>query len=400
MHGYIDRIASSRLELLLRGTPAVALLGPRQCGKSTVARRLVEGRADVLFLDLERPADANKLRDPEALFDAYSERLICIDEIQRAPELFPVMRYVIDRHERNGQFLILGSASPHLLKQSSESLAGRIAHEELAPLAWPEVGVRADAATLREYWLRGGFPRSWLAADAAASFRWRLDFLRAFVERDVPRLRERVSVARMEALWHMCAHLHGQELNSAKLAASLGVDGHTVRSYIELLTGSFMARLLQPFHSNLKKRLVKSPKLYLRDTGLLHALLDIETHADLCGHPVRGASWEGLVLDNICALLRPGVRVSFYRTANGAELDIVLEKGSERVAIECKASTEPRVERGFWHALEDVKPRHVWVVAPVESSYPMRQNVTVSPLLETLASEGLRPFVALDSART
>jgi len=303
------------------------------------------------------------------------------------------MRSTIDRRNRHGQFLILGSASPGLLKQSSESLAGRIAYMELTPFTWREVAPVPEPSVMREYWLRGGFPRSWLATDGAASFMWRQDFLRSFIERDLPQLKRRISVARAETLWRMSAHVHGQLLNSAKLAGALGVDAHTVRSYIDLLAGGFMLRLLRPYHANLKKRLVKSPKLYLRDTGLLHAMLGIETHDDLLSHPTRGVSWEGLVLDNVCAAIRPGVQVSFYRTSGGAELDIVLEKGTECAAIECKASSAPQVERGFWNAIGDVDPRHAWVVAPVDSSYPIHDRVTVGPLHEALSSEALRSFL-------
>ena len=396
MHGYVTRFLEQRLKQRLVQIPAISLLGPRQCGKSTVARHLVSGLDNVVYFDLERPSDLNKLRDPEALFDLHQDKLICIDEIQRAPGLFPVMRHAIDARGRNGQFLVLGSASPELLKQTSETLAGRIGYEELSPFAWPEIGAPYGAKEMRTFWLRGGYPRSWLAKSETESFEWRLDFIRTFVERDVLQIKSRIPSARLESLWRMCGHVHGQTLNQAKLAGALGVDTHTVRSYIELMCGAFMMRALPAMHVNLKKRLIKASKLYVRDSGLLHALLGVETHDDLLSHPCRGVSWEGLVIDNILAFKRPGVRASFYRTANGAELDLILEKGIKRIGVECKASSAPHVERGFWNALDDLKPSHVFIIAPIDTAYPIREYVTVTPLHEALQSEQMHEFLIGD----
>jgi predicted AAA+ superfamily ATPase len=372
--------------------PVVAILGPRQCGKSTLARHLLAGTSGSVILDLERTSDRNKLRDPEAFFRHNQENLVCLDEIQRVPDLFPVMRSVIDERNRNGQFLVLGSASRDLLRQGSESLAGRVSFVELTPFVLPEV-LNETEDCLSRLWLRGGFPRSYLAEDTAASFQWRLDLIRTFLERDIPQLGIRLSADRVERLWRMCAHSHGQLLNYSRLAGSLGVDDHTVRSYLELLSGTFMVRILRPFHSNLKKRLVKSSKLYIRDTGILHAFLGIETHNDLLGHPVYGPSWESLVIETVLAHVRPGVTASFYRSHARAELDLVLQRGGACVAIECKASTAPEVSRGFWNALADTEARRAWVVAPVHEPYPLKENVMVSPLPALLADKGLEQFV-------
>lgn len=379
MHGYINRVLSQHMIDRLTKMPAVALLGPRQCGKSTLAGVVLQSLPASIYLDLERPRDRNKLQDAEAFLNLNRDTLICIDEVQRAPEIFALLRSVIDDRNRNGQFLILGSASRDLIRQSSESLAGRISYLELTPFIFSEV-VRYNDSPLHTLWLRGGCPRSYLADDDDASFQWRLDFIRTFLERDIPRLNMRIPPQRVERLWQMCAHSHGQLLNSAKLAGALGLSDRTVRSYIDLLAGAFMVRILKPFHANLKKRLVKSPKLYIRDTGLLHTLLGIESVNDLFGHPVYGASWEGFVIENILACLKPQVTASFYRTAKGAEADLLLEKGQTRIVVECKASSAPKCSRGFRNVIDDVKAQHAWVIAPVEDAYPIAENITVASL--------------------
>ncbi len=380
----LSRELTSHLRRSLAEMPAVAILGPRQCGKSTLARAFTAGMSsrEFLYLDLERPGDLAKLQDPEALFDEHSERLVCIDEIQRAPELFPLLRYEIDRSGRAGRFLILGSASRDLIRQSSESLAGRIRYLELTPFQWRELPGKPE---FREYWLRGGFPRSWLAQSAEQSFEWRLDFIRSFLERDVPALKPRVSPSGIRRLWEMLAHLHGQVLNMSTLANSLAVSSHTVRSHIDLLEGAFMARRLPPWTANFGKRLVKSPKLYLRDTGILHALLGIESKTELLGHPVIGSSWESFCIENILAACKRKVRASFYRTARGAEVDLVLESASARIAVEFKASSSPRPQRGFWSAVEDLGSGRNWIIAPVSEGFPLR-NARVASLDEFLSA--------------
>jgi len=378
MQTYINRIITANIEEKLGNMPGVVILGPRQCGKSTLAKAIISEIGGAVYLDLERPSDVSKLRDPEAFFSLNSGKLICLDEIQRVPELFPVLRSVMDENRKNGQFIILGSASPDLIKQSSETLAGRISYFELTPFVLKEVSEDNHLKTLRKLWLRGGFPRSYLASNEKESIEWRLDFIRTFLERDIPQLGFRTPAKTLERFWRICAHLHGQLLNSSKLGESMGVSHHTVRSYVDMLEQSFVLRVLRPYESNLRKRLIKSPKIYIRDSGILHALLSIENHNDLLGHPVYGASWEGLVMENILPLL-PNWKASFYRTSYGSEIDLILEKGNKRVAIECKGSTSPNLTRGFWNAVSELKFKEVWVIAPVKEAYPIEKGIMVAP---------------------
>ena len=377
MQRYIERIAGQKIKRKLQDTPAVALLGPRQSGKSTLAKAIITNIKDSVYLDIERPSDMNKLRDPEAFLSLHKDKLICLDEIQRMPGLFPILRSLIDENRRNGQFLLLGSASPDLIRQSSESLAGRISYLELTPFLYPEIIY--DPEDSRTLWLRGGFPRSYLAEDDVKSSEWRLDFIKTFLERDIPNLGFRITSRSLERFLQMSAHVHGQLLNSSKLGESLGVTHHTVKSYIDIMEQTFIFRVLSPFAVNLKKRLVKSPKIFIRDTGLLHAMLGIETQDELMGHPVYGASWEGFVIENVLSLL-PKWRSSFYRTSSGSEIDLILEKGNRRIAIECKASSSPVPAKGFWNAIRDLSLEEVWIIAPVKETYPIEKNVTVSPL--------------------
>ena len=367
----------------LASSPVVALLGPRQCGKSTLARMNAEGETGVVHLDLELPSDLRKLRDPEAFFSVHSESLVVLDEIQRSPELFPVLRAVVDRRARNGQFLVLGSASPELLRQGSETLAGRIAFLELMPFSLTEVG-DGSPSTRDRLWIRGGFPRSFLAADDMASVEWRADFVRTFLERDLAQLGSRIPAERLGRFWRMCAHEHGQVLNLSKIGSALGVSDVTVRSYVELFAQAFMIRLLRPCEVNLKKRLVKSPKIFVRDSGILHSLLEIPDHEALLGHPSRGASWEGLVIDHVVAAFR-GWSPSFFRTQAGAEIDLILSKHGRRIAIEAKVSTAPKPSRGFWNGVADLGIDEAYVIAPVANSYPLGPGTAVLPLEEILA---------------
>jgi len=378
MKDYIPRAITEKIRHKLKTMPAVAILGPRQCGKTTLARTITADLGQSVYLDLERRADLNKLRDPEAFFNLNDEQLICLDEIQRVPEIFPEMRSKIDRNGDNGQFLILGSASPDLIKQTSETLAGRIAFIELTPFSLKEIDQSLASQTRQSLWLRGGFPRSYLAKDETDSYEWREDFIRTFLERDIPQLGINIPARRLERFWQMCAHIHGQLLNRSSLGESLGVSHHTINSYMALLEQTYILRALQPYHANLKKRLVKSPKIYLRDTGLLHALLGILSHNDLLGHPVYGASWEGFVIENILAAY-PDWMSYFYRSASGAEIDLILVKGQRRIAVEIKVSTSPEVKRSFWNALNDLKIDEAWIVAPVDAPYPYRQGVQVIP---------------------
>jgi len=382
MHGYLQRDLRPHLEEGLANFPAVALLGPRQVGKTTLAQEVIESQEGSLYLDLERPSDLRKLEDPELYLESLRTRnpegLVCLDEIQRVPDLFPVLRSLIDAEGRNGQFLLLGSASRELIRESSETLAGRIIFLELTPLLASEVGGH-DRDSLLQYWLRGGFPRSYLASSDEASLLWRESFGQTFLERDIPQLGFQVPAETIRRLWRMLAHNHGQLLNSSQLGTSLGISHTTLRSYLDLLTQTFMVRQLAPFEANVKKRLVKSPKVYLRDSGILHSLLEIGSLDALFGHPVLGASWEGLMIENVIAAL-PRWRPSFYRTSHGAEIDLIMSRGERHIAIECKASASPKVRRGFWSALDDTKIEEAWVLAPVDEMYPLKEGVRVAPL--------------------
>jgi predicted AAA+ superfamily ATPase len=372
--------ASARVRALLADFPAVALLGPRQCGKTSLARSLLPRRG-ALYLDLERPRDAERLRDADLFLGQHRGELVCLDEVQRMPALFPLLRSLIDDDPRPGRFLLLGSASPDLIRYGSESLAGRLAVHELTPFTVVEAVPRA--ADVLTHWRRGGFPRSLLARDDASSFEWREAFVRSFLERDLALLGVRTEPAAMDRFWRMIAHHHAQVLNLSALGGSLGVTHPTVRARVDAMAGAFMLRVLPPLEANLGKRLVKSPKVYLRDSGLLHALLDIATGDDLFAHPSYGASWEGYVIEQAITAAA-GYRASFYRTSDGTEIDLVLEKGRRRIAIECKASSAPQVSKGFWNALDDLRIEEACVVAPVEHAWPLEKRVRV------IAPTGLR----------
>ncbi len=376
MHSIVPR--DSLVETVhnrLKTTPAVALLGARQVGKSTVAGMVLQDFPGSIYLDLERPKDLNKLHDPEAFFEQFSGRLICLDEIQRTPEIFSILRGVIDRNRKNGQFLILGSASRDSIQQSSESLAGRLSFIEITPFQKQEV----DFVTTNLFRLQGGYPRSLLAEQEETSVQWREDYIRTFLERDIPQLGFKIPANTLGRFWRMLAHSHGQVLNSSKLADSMGVSSHTIRKYIDLLTQTFVLRVLPPFSKNLKKRLIKSPKIYIRDSGLLHSLLGIDSMEDLFGHPVYGASYEGFVIENICSQF-PRYQSSFLRTSNGAEIDLILTKGQKTIAVEIKSSTSPKLSKGFWNCIEAIQPDSTHVVAPVDEPYPMGPGVMVTPL--------------------
>lgn len=377
----INRRILPALRQRLTRFPAVGLLGPRQCGKSTLAKALLKELSGAVYLDLERPSDLAKLQEPEVWLAAHANRLVCLDEVQRAPELFPVLRSVLDEGGRPGQVLLLGSGSPELLQRSAETLAGRISYLELTPFLLAETGA-ATTANLRRLWVRGGFPRSFLAEDDAASAEWREAFVQTFLERDLAQLGAGIPTGVARRFWQMCAHVHGELWNGSKLAASLGITHPTARSYLDRLAQTYMLRVLPPWTANLKKRLVKTPKVYVRDSGLLHTLLRIGSYEELLGHPALGGSWEGFVIEQVAGVLPVGWEMSFYRTAAGAECDLVLEKGRRRVAIECKASVAPQVARGFWESLAELKPEKAWVAAPVRERFPLKGGCDVLPLPE------------------
>jgi predicted AAA+ superfamily ATPase len=300
-----------------------------------------------------------------------------LDDIQRKPELFSVLRALIDEKRTPGRFLLLGSASPQLLRQSSESLAGRICFHELAPFDVSEI--KPVHSELQDFWLRGGYPLSWLARSDAASFSWRESFIATHLERDIPSLGIRIPGTTLHRFWQMLAHLHGQLWNASRLSAAFGVSAPTVQHYLDILEATYMLRRLPSLQVNLGKRLVKSPKVYLRDSGILHALLGIVSLNDLAGHPIVGASWEGWVLEQIAQLIETQWQLSFYRTASGAEMDIVAERGTRKIGFEIKFSSAPSMTKGFWSAMADLKLEKTYIVAPVENSYPLAPNVEVIP---------------------
>ena len=372
----IPRYVKPLVERALAREAAVALIGPRQVGKTTLALEIAEHRPS-LYLDLESRTDRDKLDDPEAFLRLHVDKLVILDEIHRVPALFESLRGLIDAGRRQdralGRFLLLGSASIDLMRQS-ETLAGRIEYIELGALNALEV---APDAALTALWLRGGFPRSFVAADDEESLTRRENFIRTYLERDIPMFGPRVPATSMERLWTMLAHNQGGLLNAAQLARNLGVSGHTIASYIDLLSDLLLVRRLPPLQANVGKRLVKSPKVYLRDSGLVHALLGIVSLDDLLGHPVVGASWEGFVIESLLAVAPRRTRPSFYRTARGAEVDLVLEMGGKRGtwAIEIKRSPAAGTARGFTVALEDLQPDKAFVVHGGRDNYPRREGV-------------------------
>jgi len=364
---WIDRKAEGEIRELLELFPVVAILGARQSGKSSLARRLMADDPGGTILDLERPSDLRKLDDAEMFFEANREATICLDEIQRVPELFPLLRAEVDARRTPGRFLVLGSASLELIRQGSESLAGRIAFHDLTPFQARETGMEGES--LRRLWLRGGFPDCYLAPSDRAAMLWRENFIRTFVERDIPQMGFRIDSARLIKMLTLCAHEQGQPLNLSKMAQFLEVSGQTVRNHFDLLSGTFLTRTLPAFSGNTKKRLIKAPKAYFRDQGILHQLLGIETYNDLLGHPVQGASWEGFVIEQIMTA-RPDWSYSYYRTGHGAEIDLIIECNDRMMAVECKSSKTPKVSRGFYNALDDLGVEDAWVVAPSEGIYP------------------------------
>ena len=368
----------------IENNPVTAILGPRQCGKSTLAKHITgEIPTEVIYLDLERPTDLQKLDDAEWFLSTQKNKLICLDEIQRKPELFPLIRSLVDEWGGNGHFLVLGSASRDLIKQSSESLAGRISYKQLSPFLWEEL---YENYSLEDYLVKGGFPRSIFAPDDIVSFEWREDFITTFLERDLL-MWSGVSSATMRRLWQMLAHLNGQIINYASLGSSLGVSHTTAKNYVELLSSTFMIRLLQPFLANTGKRLIKSPKVYLNDTGIANTLLGIADFRQLVGHPSIGAAWEALVLSNLMACF-PGLNFYFYRTSHAAEIDIIVEYRKRIVAVECKAGLSPKLLKGTFIAIDDLKPEITLVVSPVKEGWPMKQGIEVVNLQEAVSKIG------------
>jgi len=378
----IKRGLAPRLEDTLSQVPAVALLGPRQVGKTTLALE-VGKRFDTLYLDLESEQDRARLAQPELYLADHQDKLVILDEVHRAPGLFPVLRGLIDRARRAGRasglYLLLGSATLDLLQQSGESLAGRISYLELAPFNVLETPrLPADAL-----WVRGGFPDSLLARDAARSLRWRQDFIRSYLERDIPQFGRRIAAETLRRLWTMLAHHQGGLLNTAQFARNLGVDAKTAAGYLDLLVDLLIVRRLPPWHANLGKRLVKSPKVYVRDSGLAHALLNIPDLETLLAHPVVGQSWECFAIENLLVAAADKAQGYFYRTSGGAEIDLLLAWPDGSLwAVEIKRSLTPKVERGFHAACDDLQPARKYVVYPGRAAYPLYPDIEAIPVAE------------------
>ena len=380
------RQPQQKLLSLMQQFPAVGLLGPRQAGKTTLAFAQKALYPNALYLDLELPSAQRQLDDPEAFLMAHAQQLVILDEVQRMPELFGILRGVIDQRRRmnqpSGQFLLLGSATGVLLQQTSESLAGRVAYVELPALQAFEVfSSLASVADLNALWVRGGFPLSWLAASDADSMTWREVFITTYLEKDIPALGPRIPATTLRRLWTMLAHHQGELLDQAKLASALAISGQTVSRYIDLLCYLMLVRRLPAWHGNVGKRLIRSPKVYVRDSGLVHALLGLSNLDAVLGHPVAGSSWEGFVVEQLVNAA-PNAQASFYRTSNGAEVDLVLTfRNQQTWVIEIKRSSAPTVSRGFHQAAVDLGAARKLLVAPVEQTYPMKEHIEVVDVL-------------------
>lgn len=388
----INRHLEDLFEKSLVRFPAIALLGPRQVGKTTLAQGLMTKKSSPsssVYLDLELPSDLAKLTDPEDYFERHQNKLIILDEIQRKPDLFPILRGVIDAQKRRakgkekGSFLLLGSASLDLLKQSSETLAGRLITIELTPFLVSEI--LSAGHSIDQLWIRGGFPDSFLAEDQEHSFQWRQAFIRSYLERDIPALNPRLPAETLRRFWIMLSHCQGTMVNHSTLANSLGVSSQTVARYLDLLVDLLLVRRLPPWSGNVLKRLVRSPKIYLRDSGLVHTLLGLKTEEDLLSHPIAGGSWEGFVIENILSSLPFGTETSYYRDSSGAEVDLILEFGrGERWAIEIKRGSFPSVARGFHTACDAIQATRRLVIYPGREAFSLKQNIEVLGLSQII----------------
>lgn len=373
--------------------PVVALLGPRQVGKTTLALSIGErvNSKTCSYLDLELDSDLNKLTDPESYLRRFEGKLLIIDEIQRKPDLFRILRGLVDVRkragEKGGQFLILGSASRDLLQQSSETLAGRISYQELKPLSITELqSADPKQFNMENLWFRGGFPDSYLAENEQDSWQWRSNFISTYVERDIPLMGPQVPAAKMRRFWSMLAHVHGQQINFSTLGSGLGVSHTTVRTYLDILTDFYMVRQVVPWSGNTKKRLVKSPKIYLRDSGLMHRLLNISEIEGLLGHPSVGASWEGFIIENIIIGLDDKWRYSYFRTTAGAEIDLVLEAPNREVwAIEVKRSSAPKTTKGFHLGCDDIKADKKYLIYPGSERFSLGNDTEAINITEFLS---------------
>lgn len=373
---YIPRLAESEILKLASYFPAVAVVGPRQVGKTSLVQAIRSKLSNPsVYLDLENPGDLAKVSNPTLFLDSLSEQTVILDEVQKLPTLFPVLRGIIDRNRKPGRFILLGSASPDLIRDSSESLAGRIAYYELKPFIWSEIQSLTD---YRAHWFRGGFPLSLLAPNDEFSGLWRQNFIRTYLERDLPLLGLNADPLLIGRLWQMTAHLSGNLLNMEMLSGSLGIHGTTVKKYLDFFESAYLIRRLQPFSINLKKRLVKTPKIYIRDTGILHQLLGINSSFDLAGHPSLGASWETYVIEQLVAILPDWAQLYFYRTHQGTEVDLVITKGGiPEIILEIKYTTTPKLSKGFYIAQEDLGAQKQFIVCPIQKGYPLSATIKV-----------------------
>ena len=384
-----QRQSQQKLIQRLQQFPAVGLLGPRQVGKTTLAFAQKALYPDALYLDLELPSAQRQMDDPEAFLMAHAQQLVILDEVQRMPELFGILRGVIDQRRRmgqaSGQFLLLGSATGVLMQQSSESLAGRVAYVELPPLLAPEIFTdQPSVADLNALWVRGGFPLSWLAPSDADSMTWREVFMATYLEKDIPALGPRIPATTLRRLWTMLAHHQGELLDLSKLAAALAISGQTVSRYIDLLCDLMLVRRLPAWHGNVGKRLIRSPKVYVRDSGLVHALLGLPNLDAVLGHPIAGSSWEGFVMEQLINAA-PQAQACFYRTSNGAEVDLVLTfRNQQTWVIEIKRSSAPTVSRGFYQAATDLDAERKLLVAPVAQPYPLKDGIEVVDVMTAI----------------
>lgn len=378
----IKRELFSEIKKHQKNIPAIAIVGARQVGKTTLAKELVVENENTLFLDLEKSSDREMIKETEAFLNLHKGKTICFDEVQMMPDLFLSLRNFIDNNS-DTKFILLGSASPELLRQTAESLAGRIYYFELSPFLWTEIKQKTD---LKTYQLRGGMPLSILAKTNEDAFIWLQNFIKTFLERDLRNFGFNIPPTTLNRLWTMLAHINGQVLNYSQLANSMGVSHTTINNYISILENTFMLRILQPYHNNIKKRLIKAPKIYFRDTGILHTLLQLENFEDLFTHPVYGTSWEVTVIENIIHKFK-NWNYYYYRTSNGSEIDLILTKGNKKIAIEIKASSIPKVTVGFWNALADLKVDKAYIIAQVSMPYPLKNKVMVYPLDEFLTLE-------------
>jgi len=363
----------------LENYPVVGLLGARQTGKTTLAKQVAK-KCGAIYLDLENPQHQARLSDPVMFLEQQHGTLCILDETQRMPEIFPVLRALVDRDNSNGKFMLLGSASPELLRQASESLAGRIRYHEMLPFCIDELpGVDIDT-----HWLRGGFPRSFLSSTDKYAMDWLESFIKTFLERDLNVLNFRISAVQMRRFWTMLAHCQGQLFNASRLAGSLAVSSPTVQRWLDILCDTYMVHQLMPWHSNTSKRLVKSPKVYLRDSGIVHRLLGIESIENLLSHPVCGLSWEGYVIEQIAAVMPFRTEMYHYRTSNGAEIDLLLKIPGHTAlrAVEIKRSSAPSLERGFWSSFKELKCERGFVVYPGEEIWPVGEGVVTLPVTE------------------